>query len=353
MNRLTGFTGALLLLTVLLAAASCESSFTKPSASGSPYEVLVVADNDFWNRPAGRALFDVLDTDIPGLPQPERSFQISQLEPKRFNQIVNIFRNIIRVDIAPSQYTQTKMKYARDVYSQPQVVITFQSPNEEDLAAYLRENSADIIDFLVKMEMNRLINGELEQKHSPVVSQLAREMFGCDLWAPKEIKSYKRGENFFWTSSNSGGSLVNICMYSYPYEGPQTFNKAYVLAKRDSVMKANIPGAKPHMYMATDTLCTEVQPIVVRDAYAMETRGLWIMENDAMGGPFVSHSRVDTENNRVIVVEGFVFAPEKAKRGLMRRLEGSLYTLCLPGEQARELKADIPEVEITARRNEK
>lgn len=77
------------------------------------------------------------------------------------------------------------------------------------------------------------------------------------------------------------------------------------------------------------------------------------MENDGMGGPFVSHSRVDTENNRVIVVEGFVFAPEKAKRGLVRRLEGSLYTLCLPGEQARELKANIPEVEVTAKKNEK
>lgn len=342
-----------MLALVMMLCASCESTFTKPSASGTPYEVLVVMEDDLWNRPAGRALYDVLDTDIPGLPQPERSFQISQLEPKRFNQIVNIFRNIIRVDIDNTQYTQTKMKYARDVYSQPQVVITFQSPNEDDLAAYLKKNSEAIIDFITKMEMNRLINEELEKKHSTVVSQLAKEIFDCEIWAPKEIKSYKKGENFFWTSSNTGGSLVNICMYSYPYEGPETFNKAYVLAKRDSIMKANIPGSKPNMYMATDTLCTTVQPIVVRDAYAMEIRGLWQMENDGMGGPFVSHSRVDTENNRVIVVEGFVFAPEKAKRGLVRRLEGSLYTLCLPGEQARELKANIPEVEVTAKKNEK
>lgn len=338
---------------VLILSASCESSFTKPSASGSPYEVLVVVDDDFWQRPAGRALFDVLDTDIPGLPQPEASFKISQIEPKRFNQIVNIFRNIVRVDVNDKQYTQAKMKYSRDVYAQPQVVITFQSPNEEELAAYLKKNAQTIVDFLNKMEMNRLINGELEQKHSTVVSQLAKEMFGCELWAPKEIQSYKKGKDFFWTSSNSGGSLVNICMYSYPYEGPQTFNKEYVLAKRDSVMKANIPGSKPNMYMATDTLCTTIQPIVLRDAYALESRGLWQMENDGMGGPFVSHSRVDTKNNRVIVVEGFVFAPEKHKRGLLRRLEGALYTFCLPGEQARELKANIPEVEVVATKNEK
>ena len=57
------------------------------------------------------------------------------------------------------------------------------------------------------------------------------------------------------------------------------------------------------------------------------------MKGDCMGGPFVSFSRVDEENNRVIVAEGFVYAPEKMKRGLIRRLEGALYTLKLPEEQ--------------------
>ncbi len=98
-------------------------------------------------------------------------------------------------------------------------------------------------------------------------------------------------------------------------------------------MEKNLPGEKPGMYMQTDTLCTMIKPIVVHGMYAMETRGLWIMKDDCMGGPFVSHSRVDTEANKVLVVEGFVYAPEKMKRGLMRRLEGSLYTLMLPEEQ--------------------
>ena len=63
-----------------------------------------------------------------------------------------------------------------------------------------------------------------------------------------------------------------------------------------------------------------------------------------MGGPYVSHHRVDTENNRVIVVEGFVYAPEKMKRGMIRRLEGSLYTLMLPEEQYfMEITPDIEE----------
>ena len=64
--------------------------------------------------------------------------------------------------------------------------------------------------------------------------------------------------------------------------------------------------------------------------YVQEARGFWEMTKDVMGGPFVAHSQVDTVNNRVIVVEGFVYAPDKMKRTMMRRLEAALYTLRLP-----------------------
>ena len=117
--------------------------------------------------------------------------------------------------------------------------------------------------------------------------------------------------------------------------------------KRDSALKVNIPGEKPNMYMKTDTLCTVVKPIAVHSKYAMEMRGLWYMENDCMGGPFISHSRVDTETNRVVVVEGFVYAPEKMKRGLIRRLEGSLYTLQLPEEQQSYIDTGMEEENIS------
>lgn len=338
---------------VLFAAVlstACDGPISNPSSSGRPYEMMVIVDDSLWMRPAGRVLFDILDKDIPGLPQPERSFKISQADPSRFNRVLNMFRNIIIVDIDKDQYTQPKMRYVTDEYAHPQVVLTLQSPSEQELVTFLQQNSETLLEFFNRVEMNRLVK-ELHKTHSAVVDDMAREMFDCSFWAPKEIQSYKKGKDFFWTSSNSASALVNICMYSYPYEGPATFNKAYVLAKRDSVMKANIPGAQPDMYMATDTLLTDVKSINVRNQYAMETRGLWHMMNDGMGGPFVAHSRVDTLNNRVIVVEGFVYAPEKMKRGLIRRLEGALYTLTLPAEQVSDELGVVPEVEITANRN--
>lgn len=323
---------SLTFLCSVLLLTNCTKDQILPTASGRPYEVLVVLDNNTWEAPAGRALFDILDTDVPCLPQSERSFHITQIEPKDMSANFSIFRNIIQVNIDKTQYSRTGMRFTRNKFAMDQIVLTINSPSLEDFQQFCIDHKQEVIDFLTRSEMNRLIN-ELEVKYSKVTHDLAWNIFTCRFYAPKELVCYKKGKQFFWTSNNTASGLENICMYSYPYEGPKTFNKEYMVAKRDSVMKANLPGEKPGMYMKTDSLCTIVKPINVHNNFAMEMRGLWYMENDCMGGPYVSHSRVDTETNRVIVVEGFVYAPEKMKRGLIRRLEGSLYTLQLPAEQ--------------------
>ena len=109
-------------------------------------------------------------------------------------------------------------------------------------------------------------------------------------------------------------------------------------------MKANIPGAREGMYMTTaDSIFVDVKNINVRGEYAFEARGLWEMEGDMMGGPFVSHARVDRPNGRVVVVEGFIYSPKGLKRDLMRKMEASLYTLTLPQEQLIDEIVVLPE----------
>ena len=128
-----------------------KSLFT-PVSSGRPYEMLVVIDKAMWERPAGRALFNVLDTDVPGLPQPERSFRISNIGPDHFDRGMRIFRNIIDVDIQPI-YTQPKLKYSRDSYSSPQMIMTIQAPDEASFEEFVTKNRQVILDFFTKAEM--------------------------------------------------------------------------------------------------------------------------------------------------------------------------------------------------------
>ena len=322
---------SILVLIILIGFSSCNGKkgvFT-PTSSGRPYEILVVIGHDLWEQPAGRALYDVLDTDVPGLPQSERSFRIMYSAPKNFDSTLKLIRNIIIVDISDN-FTRASFKYAKDVYASPQMIMTIQAPNAKEFETFVEQNKQQIIDFFTKAEMNRQMS-LLETRHSDIVANKVDSMFGSEIWLPAEITSYKHGKDFFWGSTNKASGDQNIVVYSYPYTDKNTFTKEYFINKRDSIMMINLPGAQEGMYMSTDSVTVEMTPLNVQGQYSLEARGLWRMKGDFMGGPFVSHTRIDTINNRVVTAEVFVYSPNKLKRNLMRMLEASLYTLKLPG----------------------
>ena len=327
-------------------AQKSKKKILMPHASGLPYEMLVVMDDEQWERPLGRAVFNVLDTDVPGLPQSERSFRITRVAPSGFNSnMFRIMRNVIKVDIQ-NIYTQPKLKFARNVYAYPQMVMTLQAPDEASLAQYVEDNAQSILDFFTKAEMNREIDN-LREKHNPEVSRLAQEILGVDIWVPWEVNKFKKGKDFLWASTNTGKKDMSIVLYSYPYTDKNTFTLDYFLNKRDSVMKVNIPGGPEGSYMTTQRDYVYVKDATVQGKYAQVARGLWRVQGDRMGGPFVSHSRVDEANGRVIVAEAFIYAPESLKRDLMRRMEAALYTLQLPQtEKVSNLAYNLEEIVI-------
>lgn len=338
MKRYLSYCGFLvLLLTVLTACGRGKKGMLTPTSSGRAYEVLVVIDQNVWERPAGRALYDVLDTDVPGLPQSERSFRIMYTDPSNYDSTLKLVRNIIVANISDI-YTQPKLKYAKDVYAYPQAILTIQAPDEASFQEFVTKNKQVIIDFFTRAEINRQIV-LLEAKHSDYVWNTVKEMFGCEVWVPGELTASKKGENFFWAGTNAATGDQNFVIYSYPYRDRNTFTKEFFIHKRDSVMKINIPGAREGMYMMTDSLMTESRAISVQKKYALEVRGLWRVKGDFMGGPFVSHVRLDEENQRIIVAEIFVYSPDKMKRNLVRQMEASLYTLRLPGNLAEDIQA--------------
>ncbi len=299
-----------------------------PASSGNPYEVMVVADDSVWNGYAGKALQAILDKPLKGLPQDEPQFHKSHVVEKHYDRVTHLFRNIFRIEIR-NDYTRAKMTYDKDVHSTPQIIVTLCAPSQLDASVYITEHTKDIESLFTSEEINRQANN-LYFEHNIKFAKAVKEMFNCELYIPTDLLKMKVGDNFIWASNDGISNIQNICIYSLPYVSEKMFTKKPYMALRDTVMKKNIPGAKPNMWMQTNHDFVWTKNISVNGQYAMEARGLWEMRNDAMGGPFVSHSRIDKKNGRVIVVEAFVFAPEKMKRTMLRRLEAALYTLETP-----------------------
>ncbi|MDR0349078.1 MAG: DUF4837 family protein [Tannerella sp.] len=327
-----------LLVAFLVLLASCRDS--KPlgvSAIGVPYEIAVTLDKAAWEDSVGYALKEELLIDILGLPYSEPTMKIMYVAPESFNGMMRYLRNILIVDINESKYTKVSLRSEKDKWANRQVVVYITTPSKEMLTEYLKENRRLLANFFTKEEMGRMEN-LYHESFSSLVMEKVKNRFDVRIYAPTEMTFFRDTANFFWTSNNANTGRMDLVIYTFPYTDPNTFTLDYLVAMRDSIMKMNMPGSYPNSYMSTNKLLTDYSEITLNGKYAGVLRGLWEMEGDMMGGPYISIARLDEANNRIVVAEGFVYAPETDKRSYIRRIEASLYTLLLPGETIEDKK---------------
>ena len=319
------------MLVFLCVMGACNSGPVLRNATGFAYEIVVTMDKTAWDAPGGQAIKAELASDIPGLPQAEPAFKITYAMPVHFDGLLTYVRNILIVKIDKNLYTKVSLSSEKNRWAKNQVVLTMTAPDTETILEYVNAHPRSLVDFFSKAERDRTIS-HLKKEYSTLVMEHVKKRFDVELNAPGSMTFYRDTTGFFWASNNAATGRSDMVVYDFPYQDTNTFTKEYLIRKRDSVMKQNMPGAFPNSYMATDSAWVTYTPVTVNGKYCGELRGLWQVEGDMMGGPFVSHARVDEKNNRVVVVEGFVYAPETDKRNYIRRVEAALYTLRLPGE---------------------
>ncbi|MGI6242973.1 MAG: DUF4837 family protein [Prevotella sp.] len=280
-----------------------------PKSGGRSYEVLLVSDTNNIVR-------NVLESDAKGLPQSEPEFDVSSIDSSELNATLRLARNIVTVSINPDLYTTTRIRYEKNVYAQPQMAVHVSAPSTKALQKGLVAQGNTLLALLKRAETNATLL-QLEHQRNAKAERMIQEKFGHTLWIPMDMLSSKQGKDFVWLSNNSPTGMQNIVVYrSRPAKSTREF-----VAIRDSVMLENIKGETDAMHMKT--VAETVAGIKTKEKGGEITiyRGLWEMEGDDMGGPFVSHSIGD------LTVEAFVFAPGMKKRNKLRQIEAALYTL--------------------------
>lgn len=308
--------------------ASCSSEGLKPSATGTSNEVLVVIDDSVSKSAAGDSLFTLLDGNIPCMPQYEPYFNISRTNSNGFTGILKPARNIIIVNVSDI-YSSVRLKHQKDAWSKPQSVLYINGPDEESVAHAIGKYGDDILNFFIQAERDRAINFQKKSVEAKAVNKV-KEKFGFDMTIPKGMNRIKETDGALWIANASQDISRNIVIYSVPYTDVQQFDKDYLLQVRDSVVKSLIPGPVDGSYMATEYRYDPPRyrhTTMASGKFATETRGLWRVEGDLMGGPFVSVSTLDEKNQRIVTAEAFLYAPNQYKRNALRQLEAVLFTM--------------------------
>ena len=334
----------ILALVALLVVACGKNERLLTSATGSIYECLIVSDAS-----VKEPLCTTMGADMYGLPQMEATFTVTHVTTPQFDDFLKSTRNILLVDINEHKYTHVLAKKSRDVWSKPQAVIRIQAPSAEAFTDYWRTSGEAVREWFVQEELARQLRFYRASTNKDARAILNKQ--GYDLLIPEDfmlikneklkIKNDVEEVDVLWVCNNKGPMRKDIIVYSYPYTAQEQFSNQSIIDMRNAVLGSIVSAQVEGSHMGTEYKHfppVSRQVAALRDTvggfYGVETRGLWkMLDGEAMGGPFVSLTRLDPVNARVVTAETFLFAPGQKKRNAMRQLEAVLYSLQMPDER--------------------
>lgn len=322
MRRILIFTA---MVGALLSTQCSNGNQFKTNVTGKAGEIIVVMNKDYWEAAPGQELRSLLAVDFPFLPQSEPLFTLVNIPESAFSSLFQSHRNLILFNIL-SDLPEAKMMIQKDIWAAPQIVITLSGPTAESVQQCIVENQDKIRNALEQAERNRVIQNA--RKYEEVSLRNAVTAFiGGSPYFPNGYKLKKQTDNFMWIAYETTYTNQAILLYTYPYRDQEDLTLPRILAECNLVMEKEVPGPTENSYMTTNSMITpELRWVNYNNREFAEIRGLWDVKNDFMAGPFVSHCFYDKENNRVIVMEAFVYAPKYQKRNYLRQVESILYS---------------------------
>jgi len=317
------FTFTLLTLGILISCGKSDK-VTLVSSTGRINHVLIVMNNEDWQGRVGRELKSIIAEPVIGLPQEENQFSVNQVDPFTFNSLFKRNRNILFVglDSIDNFYTNT------DVYASPQTTLTILGKDKDALIENIKSHGDDIIRIFKEKDLALYQRKVTKDFHDPSTIETLNKL-GVSMKIPFDYKMVEDTGQFLWYRNTFARGLLNIIAYEIPTFG-ENYTMESLVSFRDSIGKSYIPGQFDNTYMRTEPNFTPViTEVEFNGIPATESRGLWFVEGDYMGGPFISYTIEDVENERLIVVEGFSYSPSSKKRDVVFELEAILKTLKL------------------------
>lgn len=309
-----------------LASTSCNSAKTiLPNVSGKAGEIIVVIGKDNWEGNLGNEIGSLLARDCEYLPQREPLYSLVNLSPNAFTDIFKLHRNILIFNI-DSTVTKQGVVYRTDVWAKPQCVIQVNASCADSASVVLTRNGENITGAIEQAERNRVIANTLLYEE-PELAKTVEKMIGGKVHFPVGYNLKKVTDDFIWIADEKQQTIQGVFIYKYPATQEDPFTEENIIASRNEFLKKYVPAVPENSYMTTSVFVKPgIRFLKYHNLDFVETRGLWEVYNDFMGGPFVSHSFYSKDGKDIIVLEAWVYAPKFDKRQYLRQTESLLYS---------------------------
>lgn len=313
---------SILMIAILLSACVGNDKVILKQSIGKINKVMVVVKSSDWVGDIGQEIRNSFGELMVGLPQPESILSVSQVAPNGFSSMMKASRNILVITEGEKEGLTVKT----NKYAQPQTIVYLQAKDDESIIKLLQKNKSKLKEIFIASDIR--FTQSIFYKDKIDNSQYSTlKNLGISFTIPKKFKTVDDTGDFLWLRNHLTSGIAktgsnNILVYSVPL-GDETKVADNIVAIRDSIGKKFIPGSDPEtMHMITEEAYTPFTfDAIIDGKKAYETRGKWEVKNDFMAGPFLNYTVIDKKNNRLIVFEGFTYAPSVSKRAFVFELE--------------------------------
>jgi len=300
---------------------SSDTNKVLPSNTGNVSELVLVISDELWSGKAGEIISDILQENIKAIPQQEALFDIYNIEARDFSSIYKTHKNILWISSSENE----AFERVDQMWSKDQLYIRLSNTTEEALINNLKDHIYTIRSWFVDKDQQRRLQKLKTSADKEIQKQLQRS-YELSITIPKGYQIASSEDNFIWLRKDSPKVNVvsNIWIHSEAYHSPEQFNKKNLIALRDSIGKTHVEGSRPQSFMATEMLYDPDYKLIKKEPYTIETKGLWTMINDFLGGSYTAYVILDEEKQRIIYAEGFIYCPGERKRAHIFELEAIL-----------------------------
>ena len=244
-----------LLFALSILAFSCapkENQIILVDSNGIMNQVLVVMNYDLWKGTEGKALKNVINEPVVGLPQPEPHLDAIQIPTDAFKNLFLSQKSILYVSIGDTN----EFNIRTDVYARPQKIITITATDSERLIEEINNRKDEILttfrDFDIKAMQYRLRNKQFNTKKLVTLDKL-----GISLQIPSKYRLVDDTGNFLWLRQHlNEGQSSNILVYELPINSIEDEEGKNINSVRDTIGKKYIPGQFEGSYYITEQAYT-------------------------------------------------------------------------------------------------
>ena len=318
-----------------------------PSSTGAADEVMFVIPDQLNTDDTKSIINQSFNKLYRILPKEESIFTISKVDFSAVNSLMYRFRNIVLIAntsengellamakdiLSPEQFADLESGnqstfLLKNIWSKPQNVIFIFGSSDEVLKENIVSSAPSIIERiqetdLVAHKKIAYLNGV-----NVKLKEQLKTYYNIEWDLPTDYKMAENEGSFISFRKDVPKGMIFIYFDVIEYSGtvPDANYGIVLRNERGKYVSSNVANS----YMSTDSTLGFIETRTEKNGIiTYETSGLWRMENDFMGGPFINQYIIDNANNRVILLDGFMFAPgEDKKKRYMRQIEGVFSTL--------------------------